>query len=171
MNTIILLIFSFIGLIIIGIGIYLKMMDPEVILTNGHLDNITLNNTDDSEKFEIVWLYSYQPAGLGAPIKGTYNWSKINNKTYNIQGVGAFRNAMLSKDGPHRAIKIYYMKKEVMTHSVEVPIPGTENPYTKILLISGGVFIFIGILIAIIVGGKKNKTAMDNIEPFSVYNY
>ena len=56
----ILLIFSFIGIIFIGIGYYMKMMDPVVIETKGYIDKVSYEKTNDPDKYEMIYLYSFK---------------------------------------------------------------------------------------------------------------
>lgn len=168
----ILFIFSFIGIIFIGIGIYTKMMDPVVIKTTGYIDTVSYEKTNDPDKYELIYFFSYK-TDSGARMTGSYNDSKAEKDTISLQQFNNIKNALYSSEtGPSRELEnIYYLKDKPQKYSVKVPMTGTVNPYTNLLFISGGVWITLGLIISFLVGGSNPRRPMHYMEPYSGYNY
>jgi len=167
----ILLIFSFIGIIFIGIGFYMKMMDPVIIETKGYIDKVSYEKTNDPDKYEMIYLYSFK-TDSGVKINGSYNDSKAQKETISLTQYNNMKNSILSSEtGPSRELDIWYFKNKPQTHTVNVPIPGTKNPYTNLLFISGGVWITLGLFISLLTGGSNPRPPIHYMEPYSGYNY
>jgi hypothetical protein len=188
MNIIIFLIFSVIGAIVIGIGMYIKMNEPvfikpEIITIQGYIEKVSYKPTNDQSLYEFAISYSYKPYGNDSKVLGEIIYpTKISIDAYQGRRTLIFGNEN-QQIPPNRNIGIKYLKNNVRKHEVEdedgnfAPFAETENPippnpYPNILFISGGFVIFTGLLLSILGGGKKNKPPMryQYMRPNSFYD-